>query len=144
MIRLCCDRNSDDCITVNILSGSNVSSWLKSMHVDAKKKETYVRASTVETKHFDKLRSEIEHHHNDDSMRTAIYAHVKNGILSSSQQCFARVMNRLMVSDENSEKEENQDQSTKIGLCVKFDRLQARIRENRPYTKLLGVPYVVV
>ena len=50
-------------------------------------------------------------------------------------------MNRLMVSDENNEKEEDQ---SKIGLCVRFDRLQARIRENRPYTKLLGVPYVVV
>ena len=70
LIRLCCDRKSDDAIIVNILSGSNVSLWLKSMHMDAKRKETYVRASTVETKHFDKLRSEIEHHHNDDSMRT--------------------------------------------------------------------------
>ena len=136
---------SDDAITVNILFGSNASAWLKSKYVD-EKKQTYVCVSAAETKHFDTLTSQIEHCQNDDSIRTAIYVHVRNGRLSSSQQSFARIMSRLMMrsgnSDNESKADENQEQASNIGFCLRFDRLQARIRENRPYTKTLGVPYV--
>jgi hypothetical protein len=153
LVRLCSEQHNEDVITVSFMLCSSIAcAWLHSKHSDdAENTSSYVRVSTsskneTTNNHFEKLKSEIY----DSNIRTAVFVHVKNGLMSFSQQSFARILNCLTSGhaaagggddDDDDDDDHDGNNNTILGFCVRFDHLNFHIQENRPYTKKLGVPY---